>query len=183
MVERKSQHSQNSEYSYQLPPSLELGDAKLPINKDCIFCEMLISKGNMVYEDDLVYVFKDIDPDAQYHYQMIPKWHIKNLAQLNSENALHRHLVSHFYDKGFSLVKMLHPDLINSDIAQIKDADADLLRIGFHRPKCTSIDHLHMHMMVGKRKWKASWQFCWLFYRSISDVKSELVDKAKVAKL
>ncbi|TNV75466.1 hypothetical protein FGO68_gene4316 [Halteria grandinella] len=183
MVEKNSHHSQSSQQAYQLPPSLELGEAQLPINKDCIFCEMLISKRNMVYEDDLVYVFKDIQPDAQFHYQMIPKWHIKNLAYLKSENVLHRRLVSHLYDKGFSLMKELHPDIINPNTAQIQDADADLLRIGFHRPKCTSIDHLHMHMMVGKRKWKASWQFCWLFYRSISDVKSDIVDKAKVANL
>ena len=46
---------------------------------DCVFCKII--KGEIpsekVYEDDLVYAFKDISPMAPVHILIIPKKHIE----------------------------------------------------------------------------------------------------------
>ena len=78
---------------------------------------------------------------------MIPKWHVRNISALNAKESLHRDLVRHLATKGLSLMKEWHSDI---DLTNTNN-----LKMGFHKPKCTSINHLHMHMMVGKRKLKA----------------------------
>ena len=93
-----------------------------------------------------MYAFKDIDPDATFHYQMIPKWHLRNLNSLSPADDLHFKLISHLNERGPSLMREWHPELM---------AQPDSSKFGFHKPWCTSIDHLHMHMMVGERKFKA----------------------------
>lgn len=56
---------------------------------DCLFCKIL--KGEIpsteIYEDDYVYAFKDIDPQAPFHAIVIPKVHIKSADDITSENS------------------------------------------------------------------------------------------------
>ena len=108
-----------------------------------------------------MYVFKDIDPDATFHYQMIPKWHLRNLNSIDRYNPLHFILLSHMHEKSTSLMKEWHPELMSQP---------DSHKFGFHKPWCTSVNHLHMHMMVGERKFKTRLQFNCVTFRSISDV-------------
>ncbi|AKL98168.1 histidine triad nucleotide-binding protein [Endomicrobium proavitum] len=61
---------------------------------NCIFCK--IAKGEIpsdkVYEDELVFAFKDISPQAPVHVVIIPKKHIKSLsdsAQTDKETLGH----------------------------------------------------------------------------------------------
>ena len=58
---------------------------------DCLFCEII--KGSIpskkVYEDDLVYVFLDINPNTNGHMLIVPKNHIVTVDDLNNELALH----------------------------------------------------------------------------------------------
>lgn len=57
--------------------------------KDCIFC--LIVSGRMpsrkVMEDELIYAFHDIKPQAPVHILVIPKKHFKSLEEFGEENA------------------------------------------------------------------------------------------------
>ena len=53
-------------------------------------------------------------------------------------------------------------------------------KLGFHKPWCTSVGHLHMHMMVGKRKAKARVQFCSWFYREVKEVAREIEERFKM---
>lgn len=57
--------------------------------KDCLFCKIL--KGEIpstkIYEDEYVYAFKDIDPQAPFHAIVIPKTHIESADEINSENS------------------------------------------------------------------------------------------------
>jgi histidine triad (HIT) family protein len=48
---------------------------------DCLFCMIAEKKipSKAVYEDDLVYVFHDIDPQAPVHVLMVPKKHISSI--------------------------------------------------------------------------------------------------------
>ena len=42
---------------------------------DCLFCKIAAGEipSNKVYEDELVYAFYDIDPQAPTHFLVIPK--------------------------------------------------------------------------------------------------------------
>ena len=46
--------------------------------EDCLFCKIAAGEipSTKVYEDETVYVFKDIAPIAPIHYLLIPKQHI-----------------------------------------------------------------------------------------------------------
>ncbi len=56
---------------------------------DCLFCKII--KGEVpstkVYEDDNVYAFLDIDPQAPEHIIFVPKKHIGSANELNEENS------------------------------------------------------------------------------------------------
>ena len=56
---------------------------------DCIFCKII--KGDIpsakVYEDELVYAFRDINPQAPTHILVIPREHISGMSGINAENA------------------------------------------------------------------------------------------------
>lgn len=58
---------------------------------DCIFCKIgnkeITSK--ILYEDDIVLVFLDINPDSPGHTLIIPKSHFKDLDDINDEVLLH----------------------------------------------------------------------------------------------
>ena len=57
--------------------------------EDCLFCSIAAGKipSTKVYEDDTVYVFKDIAPIAPIHYLLIPKQHIACAADITPENS------------------------------------------------------------------------------------------------
>lgn len=56
---------------------------------DCIFCKIINREipATIVYEDDKVIAFNDINPAAPVHVLVIPKQHIDGVSQLNEENA------------------------------------------------------------------------------------------------
>lgn len=64
----------------------------------CLFCEII--NGNIpstkVYEDDMIYAFKDINPVAPVHFLVVPKQHIENVNEVNAENSKY---VSHIFEK------------------------------------------------------------------------------------
>ena len=52
--------------------------------EDCLFCKII--KGDIpstkVYEDEFVYAFKDINPEAPVHILVVPKKHIKSMNEI-----------------------------------------------------------------------------------------------------
>ena len=57
--------------------------------QDCIFCKIISGEipSSKVYEDEYVYAFNDINPMAPVHILVIPKTHISNVMDVNSENS------------------------------------------------------------------------------------------------
>ena len=51
---------------------------------DCIFCKIINKEipSNFVYEDDAVIAINDLNPQADTHVLVIPKTHVKSLAEL-----------------------------------------------------------------------------------------------------
>ncbi|MGE0356749.1 MAG: histidine triad nucleotide-binding protein [Burkholderiales bacterium] len=56
---------------------------------DCIFCKIAAGEipSKKAFEDDLVYVFHDIQPVAPVHLLVIPKDHVDSLADCGPEHA------------------------------------------------------------------------------------------------
>lgn len=55
----------------------------------CIFCKIVKKQipSSVVYEDEKVVVFKDINPVAPIHVLIVPKVHIESVMDINEENA------------------------------------------------------------------------------------------------
>ena len=55
---------------------------------NCIFCKIANKEvpSEIVYEDDKVLAFKDLDPHAPVHVLIIPKEHIDSIMDINEDN-------------------------------------------------------------------------------------------------
>lgn len=61
--------------------------------EDCIFCKIINKEipADIVYEDDEVLAFRDINPQAPVHILVIPKKHISSIIEIeNDDEALVR---------------------------------------------------------------------------------------------
>lgn len=56
---------------------------------DCLFCKIIAGEipSAKVYENDKVYAFRDISPEAPTHVLIVPKEHIASANDLTAENA------------------------------------------------------------------------------------------------
>ena len=55
---------------------------------DCLFCQIIAGQipGSIVYEDQELVAFKDIDPQAPLHVLIVPRRHIATLNDLRVED-------------------------------------------------------------------------------------------------
>jgi histidine triad (HIT) family protein len=55
---------------------------------DCLFCKIIRREipATLVYEDDRVVAFNDINPQAPTHVLVVPKRHIATLNELSTED-------------------------------------------------------------------------------------------------
>jgi histidine triad (HIT) family protein len=55
----------------------------------CLFCKLIAGeiKSNIVYQDDNVFAFRDINPQAPVHILVIPKRHIATLNEVRPEDT------------------------------------------------------------------------------------------------
>lgn len=88
-----------------------------------------------MYSDDLVYAFKDIDPQAPNHFLVIPKQHIASAAEINSDNS---GIVAHIFEVIASLAKELG----------FKDGFRVVSNCGEQAGQ--SVFHLHFHVLSGR---------------------------------
>jgi len=59
------------------------------MSTDCIFCKIIAGEipSDKVYEDELVYAFRDIAPQAPLHILVVPKVHIPSAMEVTGKNA------------------------------------------------------------------------------------------------
>lgn len=106
--------------------------------QDCIFCKIIRKEipSQVVYEDDRVLAFKDINPLAPVHVLIIPKEHLTNVLDINEDNA---DLIGHIH-------------LVANKLA----AEAGIAESGFRIvTNCNEeggqvVFHLHYHLVGGK---------------------------------
>lgn len=58
---------------------------------DCLFCKIIAGEipSVKVYENEYVYAFKDISPEAPCHILAIPKKHIASADEISAENSIY----------------------------------------------------------------------------------------------
>jgi histidine triad (HIT) family protein len=103
---------------------------------DCIFCKIVAGEipSTKVYEDDLVYAFKDIDPKAPIHVLIVPKKHVESLSRLD-DGAIVGHIAM--------VVKQLADEL---GIAE----NGYRLVCNTGKNGGQTVDHLHFHLLGGR---------------------------------
>jgi len=105
---------------------------------DCLFCKIIAGEipSEKVYEDDKVYAFRDIQPQAPVHILIVPKEHIASANELNENNA---GVLSDIY-------------LAAKKLAEKEGIAADGYRIvnncGVNGGQ--TVNHLHFHMLGGR---------------------------------
>ena len=59
---------------------------------DCLFCNIIQKKisADIVFENETILAFKDIQPQAPIHILIIPKVHISSLSELEE---IHKNLM------------------------------------------------------------------------------------------
>ena len=106
---------------------------------DCIFCKIAKKEipSDSVFEDDLVFAFKDRTPIAPVHILIIPKEHFESIADLKEE---HETLVGRL----ILVAKKL------AEQAGISEGGYKLLfRVGKHGGQ--EVPHIHLHLIGGAR--------------------------------
>ena len=101
---------------------------------DCLFCKIAAGEipSTKVYEDDLVYAFRDIEPQAPVHVLIIPKQHIASLNEINDENCA---IVGHIFKVAAEIAK-------SEGIAE--EGYRVVTNIGENGGQ--TVKHLHYHM-------------------------------------
>lgn len=109
---------------------------------DCIFCR--IAKGEIparkLHEDDAVLAFADVNPQAPSHILIIPRRHIPAIADISEADA--------------ALVGKL---FLTANRLAREEGIADQgyrLVINNGRDAGQAVDHLHLHLLGGR---KMSW--------------------------
>lgn len=106
---------------------------------DCIFCKIAHREINspLIYEDDKVVAFDDIQPQAPQHKLIIPRQHISTLNDLNQDSEL---LVGHMV-------------LIATQLAKQLNIAIDGYRLVFNcnRYGGQAVDHIHIHLLGGRQ--------------------------------
>ncbi len=101
--------------------------------QNCIFCKIVNQQlpADIIYQDDLIIVFKDINPKAKIHQLLIPKLHIKSLLDLSLE---HKNIITHAVYKIPEIAKQLGLSGFRTIINTGKDSGQ-------------IVDHLHFHIL------------------------------------
>jgi len=105
---------------------------------DCLFCKIITRQipASIVYEDDRVLAFNDINPQASTHVLVVPKEHIESLNALGPE---HDAIVGEVVRRAAA-------------IAKERGVSAGGFRTVFNtnRDAGQTVFHVHLHLIGGR---------------------------------
>jgi len=103
---------------------------------DCLFCKIAKQEisSSVVYEDDKVFAFNDINPQAPTHILVIPKAHVATLADVKDYSAL------------ADIFKVVN------QLAAERGLDKSGYRTVINTGKAAgmAVHHLHIHLLGGR---------------------------------
>ena len=105
---------------------------------DCVFCKIAEKEipSNIVYEDDQIICFHDLEPQAPVHVLIIPKKHIASMDDVSADD---QQLMGYIMTKVKEIAKTLG---LENGYRLVNNCGED----GFQ-----AVKHLHFHLL-GKRK-------------------------------
>lgn len=105
---------------------------------DCLFCKIIAGQipSNIVYQDDTVVAFKDINPQAPLHVLIVPRKHIASLNELSPEDE---GLVGSLVRRAAALAKQggYHEGGYRTVFNTNREAGQTVL-------------HIHLHLLAGR---------------------------------
>jgi histidine triad (HIT) family protein len=107
------------------------------MSADCLFCKIASKKipAKIVYDDQDVFAFEDIGPQAPTHILICPKKHFASLNEATGEDAI--------------LIGKMH--LVAADLARqrnLLDGYRTVANTGAGAGQ--SVFHLHLHLLGGR---------------------------------
>ena len=105
---------------------------------DCLFCKIIAGEipSSKVYEDQWVYAFRDINPQAPVHVLVIPKEHLCCANAVNESNSA---VVAKIFE---AIPKIAEAEGLTNGYRVITNCGEDA---------CQSVKHLHFHVLGGKK--------------------------------
>lgn len=105
---------------------------------DCLFCQIAAGKlaSDIVYEDNDIVAFNDINPEAPVHTLVVPRRHI---ATLNDALAADAELLGKLMLVATSLAKQKGLDLTGYRLVANTGREAG-----------QTVDHIHIHLLGGR---------------------------------
>jgi len=106
---------------------------------DCIFCQIADGKipSEILYQDEEVIAFRDINPTAPTHLLIIPKKHIPSLAHLSQADLP---LIGHMVNVANQLAK-------EEGVSE----NGYRLVINCGKDAGQEVPHLHLHLLGGRK--------------------------------
>jgi len=89
-----------------------------------------------VYEDEFVYAFRDIQPQAPMHILVVPKEHITSAADITEKNS---HLAAKCFE---AIAHIAKSEGLSSGFRVITNSGSD---------GGQSVFHLHLHLLGGHK--------------------------------
>lgn len=105
---------------------------------DCLFCKIIAGDipSTKVYEDESVFAFRDIAPQAKTHILVIPKEHIASVAEINSENSA---VISHIFEV---IAQIAKEEKLDGGYRVVSNCGDDAGQ---------TVHHLHFHILGGEK--------------------------------
>lgn len=106
---------------------------------DCLFCKIVAGEipSTKVYEDEWVYAFYDIAPQAKIHVVTIPKEHIA--ARADDINATNSHVIAKLFE---AIPKIAQAAGIEGGYRVVTNCGENA---------CQSVAHIHFHILGGEK--------------------------------
>ena len=104
---------------------------------NCIFCKIIAGEipSTVVYQDEDVFAFRDINPQAPTHILVVPKSHLASVNEINSENAA---VVAHIFRV---IPKIVEQEGLVNGYRVVTNCGKDAGQ---------TVEHLHFHILGGK---------------------------------
>lgn len=105
---------------------------------DCLFCKIIAGEipSAKVYEDEHVYAFRDINPQAPVHVLIVPKEHIAAADEITAANST---AVAAVFA---AIPKIAAAEGLSNGYRVITNVGED---------GCQSVRHLHFHLLGGRK--------------------------------
>ena len=104
---------------------------------DCLFCKIIAGSipSTKVYEDETVFAFRDIAPQAPTHILVIPKQHMASVNDITADNSA---VVAHIFEV---IPQIAKAEGLDSGYRVVSNCGADAGQ---------TVHHLHFHILGGK---------------------------------